>query len=129
MPATYITYSGSGKQVFGTRRKASRTLPQEIVLDEACLRAFGDFIVPGAIWRTLVHLNVWIEPVLLGEWIALMQQYALRQGRALAYDTAARALAWLDPVRDTRLARERALALIEAGNAVRCVWSNQPLTP
>jgi hypothetical protein len=128
MPATYITYPGSGKQVFRTNRKATRMQGQELVLDAPYLFAFGDFIVPAAIWRTLVHLNVWIEPVLLGEWIALMQQYALRQGRALPYDAAARALTWLDPVRDTRLARERAITLIEAGSPVRCVWSNQRLT-
>ena len=128
MPATYITYPGSGKPVFRTNRKPFRMLAREIVLDEPCLRAFGVFVVPAPIWRTLMHLNVWIEPVLAGEWIALMQQYALRQGRTLAYDAAARALAWLDPVHDTRLARERALKLLE-GSAVRCVWSNQLLTP
>jgi SAM-dependent methyltransferase len=128
MPATYITYPGSGEQVLRTSRKALRIQGQELVLDEPCLRALGDFIIPAAIWRTLVHLNVWIEPVLLGEWIALMQQYALRQARTLAYDALARALAWLDPVRDTRLARERAIALIETGTQVRCVWSNQRLT-
>jgi hypothetical protein len=129
MPATYITYPRSGKQVFRPNRKAFRLQGEELVLDEPRLRAFGDFIVPAPIWRTLVHLNVWIEPVLIGEWIALMQQYVLRQGRALAYDAAARALAWLDPVHDTRLARERAIVLIEAGSPVRCVWSNQLLTP
>jgi SAM-dependent methyltransferase len=129
MPATYITYPGSGKQVFRSNRKSFRMHGEELVLDEPCLRALGDFIVPAVIWRTLMHLNVWIEPVLLGEWIALMQQYALRQGRTLAYDAARHALAWLDPVHDTRLARERAVALIEAGSPVRCVWSNQLLTP
>jgi SAM-dependent methyltransferase len=129
MPAHYITYPGRGEQVFGTRRGSYRISPTAISLDEPFLRAFGEFMVPAHLWRTLARLNVWIEPVLLGEWIALMQQYAASQGRHLPHDALARALAWLDPVRDTRLARERAIELIAAGETLRCIWSGKVLSP
>jgi len=129
MPAHYITYPGRGEPVFGTRRSAVRVPSGAISLDEPCLRAFGEFMVPAHLWRTLARLNVWIEPVLLGEWIALMQRYAESQNRHLPHDALARALAWLDPARDTRLARVRATELIAAGETVRCIWSGKELSP
>lgn len=128
MPAHYITYPGRGDQVFVTKRSPVRVSPAVVVLNEPFLRSFGDFAVPAPVWRTMGRLNVWIEPVLLAEWIALMQQYASSQGRLLPHDLLARALAWLDPIRDTRLARERIDELIAAGETIHCVWSGKPLS-
>jgi len=128
MPATYITYPGQDRKIFITRRRSARWQGTDLVLDEPRLRALGDFVVPASIWRTLTHLNVWIEPVLLAEWIALIQQYARNQGRELSYDTLAHALTWLDPLRDTRIAREQAIALIGKGEALHCIWSGKRLS-
>jgi len=129
MPARYITYPGRSDPVFRVRRGGIRVAPAPIMLDEPTLRAFGSFDVPAHVWRTLAHLNVWIEPVLLGEWIMLMQRYGSSQGRELRHDSLARALTWLDPARDTHLARERAAQLIESGETVHCVWSGRALSP
>ena len=129
MPARYITYPGRAEQVFRTKRTGVRVSAAAVSLDEPFLRAFGELTVPAQVYRTLARLNVWVEPVLLGEWIALMQQYAQGQGRHVQYDALKQALAWLDPVRDTRVARERALNLIAAGAQVRCIWSGKALSP
>lgn len=128
MPANFITYPGRAQRVFLTTRRAFQTNGDAIELNELCLRACGDFIVPAGVWRTLKRLNVWIEPVLLGEWIALMQQYGCAQGRRLEHADLARALTWLDPERDTRLARRRALELMSAGGELHCVWTGRALT-
>lgn len=128
MPANFITYPGRTERVFLAKRSAFRTTGDAFELNEIGLRAFGDFVVPAGVWRTLKRLNVWIEPVLLSEWIALMQQYGRAQGRQLAHAELARALTWLDPERDTRLARERALELMGAGRELRCVWTGRALT-
>jgi SAM-dependent methyltransferase len=127
MPAHYITYPGRDEPVFRTTRRSMRIPDGLLALDEPLLRSFGDFLVPSNVWRTLARLNVWIEPVLVGEWISLMQQYSAKQDRRLAHDTLARALVWLDPERDTRLARERAFELINLGEPLSCVWSGRPL--
>jgi hypothetical protein len=48
-------------------------------------------------------------------------------GRTVAPGEVEQALTWLDPVRDTRIARDVAQRLIEAGMPVRCVWSGARL--
>jgi len=128
MPANFITYPGRTERVFLAKRIAFRKASDVFELNEVSLRACGDFVVPAGVWRTLRRLNVWIEPVLLGEWIALMQQYGRVQGRQLEHAELARALTWLDPERDTRLARERALELMSAGRELHCVWTGRVLT-
>ena len=98
------------------------------MIDEPFLRAFGEFLVPQHVWRSLCRLNVWIDPVLVSEWIALMQGYAGAQGRGFSHDSLAGALRWLDPERDTRLSRERAVALMDEGTRLSCVWTGARLT-
>jgi hypothetical protein len=73
------------------------------------------------------HLNVWIEPIIIGEWARLMQAYGAGQGRSLSMDELDRGLVWLDPIRDTRLARTIASGLLAQGERVFCVWSGKRL--
>ena len=54
---------------------------------------------------TVRHLNVWIEPVIVGECARLMQGCGVRQGRSLPMDERYPSLTWLDPARDTQLVR------------------------
>jgi hypothetical protein len=84
--------------------------------------------VPSALWVALQRYTVWIEPAIEAEWARLMKRFAEGQGRALDPLTLAQAMAWPDPERDVRAARERALALLEV-NELRCVWSGKRLSP
>jgi hypothetical protein len=58
-----------------------------------------------------------------------MQGYAATQGRTVEAGAVAAAMTWSDPVRDVALPRTRALALMEGGAAVHCVWSGKRLAP
>ncbi len=126
MPATFLTYA-DGRPILPTR--AGRTPPASprIVVDGDFLRAYGELWVPNHLWLALRRLNVWIEPMLVAEWIRLIQNYAERRRRPLASDDVAAALRWFDPVRETQRARARALALLEKGQTIRCVWSDERL--
>ena len=56
-------------------------------------------------WRTLQRLGSWVEPVLVNEWARLVRAYGERMGRMISLGEVEGALAWLDPARDTQLAR------------------------
>lgn len=97
-------------------------------MDEVYLSGFGELLVPRHLWRALRRFDAWIEPALIAEWVRLMKGYAARQGRRLADGAIARAMTWSDPSRDVRIARERALRLMER-EPLRCVWTGRPLSP
>ncbi|TGD94580.1 hypothetical protein EU555_32015 [Methylobacterium nonmethylotrophicum] len=123
MPANYITFPNSDARVF-TAAPATPARPgRELTLDGEVLRAFGTLTVPGHVWRTLQRLGVWVEPVLVGEWSRLMRAYGERMGRPVGSGEAEAALAWLDPIRDTQLARIVAQRLLDQGRQVTCVWT------
>jgi SAM-dependent methyltransferase len=125
MPTRYITHA-DGTPVFSAERRR-RSRPVNLRLDEPYLGSFGEFMVPAALWIALQRYTVWIEPVIEAEWARLMQDHAARQGRVIDRGALARAMAWPDPERDVRVARERALNLLET-TPLRCVWSDKPLT-
>jgi SAM-dependent methyltransferase len=126
MPATYMTYPNGGPVLPTTRRLARRT-PDEIVLDGAFLAGFGTLAVPRELWRALGRFSVWVEPALIVEWLRLMRAYAARQGRILDEGVLATAMTWSEPARDTALPREKAIALLQAGEPLHCVWSGRRL--
>jgi hypothetical protein len=126
MPANFTTYPGSDMRVFeavtgGMRPGAS------LVLDGQSLELFGSITVPGHVWRAMQRLGAWIEPVLVAEWARLTRSYATGQGRELPPGLVEASLAWSEPDRDVRLARDVALAAIERGERLQCVWSGQRL--
>jgi protein-L-isoaspartate O-methyltransferase len=131
MPARYITHA-DGTPVFSAALRpgatSRRARPAMLRLDDAYLSSFGEFYVPTALWIALQRYTVWIEPAIEAEWVRLMQRFAEGQGRTLDRAALARAMAWPDPARDVRVARERALALIETTD-LRCAWSDKRLTP
>jgi hypothetical protein len=59
-------------------------LVRELVLDPDYLKSFGELLVPEPIWRALTRFNVWIEPALVAEWIRIMKDYSIYQGRLVA---------------------------------------------
>jgi HNH endonuclease len=76
-----------------------------LALDGEMLGQFGSLTVPGHVWRTLQRLGSWVEPVLVNEWARLVRAYGERMGRMISIGEVEAALAWLDPARDTQLAR------------------------
>lgn len=127
MPAHFTRYPNSAKPVFDAAPTRAPRFGGEIVMDAQTLRAFGLMGVPGPVWRTLQRLGAWVEPVLVSEWARLIHGFGLRMGRAVAPGEAEAALHWLDPARDTALARDVSKRLMERGEAVRCVWSGSRL--
>lgn len=127
MPANFTRYPNSHVQVFGatTARSVAR---RELALDSDTLRRFGSLVVPGHVWRAMLRLGTWIEPVLAAEWARLIRGYGERSGLNLAPGEVEAALAWVEPVRDVRLAREAAVTQLASDRGLRCVWSGRPLT-
>lgn len=128
MPAHYITYPGSERQVFeAAMGRSGKRGSQSLLLDADLLWSFGTFRMPVNIWQALTRLNAWVEPALVAEWIRLMQRYLAGQGRAIAEDVIRSALAWLDPIRDTQEARQIAASLLQSGEDLQCVWTARRL--
>jgi hypothetical protein len=69
---------------------------------------------------------VWIEPVLVSEWVRLIESYC-NDGRSDTRTLAYSLLAWVDPARDTSFARAAVDRIRAAGKPVYCVWSGARL--
>lgn len=129
MPANFTRYPNSSTPIFQAAPTRAPRFTDEIVMDAETLRSFGSIAVPGPVWRSLQRLGAWVEPVLVSEWARLIQGFGIRMGRAVAPGEAEAALRWLDPGRDTALARDIARRLINSGQPVHCVWSGGRLGP
>lgn len=127
MPARFTRYPNAPSQVFTAVVGRTRRTPH-LALDSDTLAAFGSLSVPGHVWQAMQRLSAWIDPVLMAEWARLMRIYAERQGRHLTPGVAEAALAWVEPVRDVRTARDAALRFLHEERRLRCIWSDRPLT-
>jgi len=123
MPANFITCPNSVTRVFGAAPLRTPRFGDGLVLDSETLRAYGTIAVPGHIWRAMQRFGAWIEPVLTAEWARMMRSYGERMGSAVSPGAAEDALVWLEPSRDTGLARQVARTMLDAGRPVRCVWT------
>lgn len=126
MPANFTTYPGTEARVFLTAKGRTPQL-DVLVLDADSLSLFGTMIVPGHVWRAMQRLGAWIEPVLIGEWARMIRSYALGKGTTVPPGLVEAALAWVEPDRDVRVARELAIERIERGERLDCVWSGRRL--
>lgn len=126
MPAKYLRWPASDQSIFEIRSSRRTSTPSPLAIDTPFLWSFGELRVPLQIWQALTRYNVWIEPVLIAEWIRLMEGYA-GNGQPNVRQLAHSLLAWADPERDTRIAREAVARMRAAGKAVYCVWSGQRL--
>lgn len=129
MPANYLTYA-DGRHIFPTEyAQRPRIGPQDsLTIDEAFLWTYGTLRVPLHLWVTLRRLAVWIEPMLLAEWTALIEGYAERQERKVPLEKVSEALKWVDPRRDTVTVRQIVRRLIDQEQPVHCVWSGRKIT-
>jgi hypothetical protein len=126
MPAHYTRYPNSDRAVFDTNPARVKSSPT-VCLDVETLAAFGTLTVPGLIWRSMQRLGAWIEPVLLAEWARLIRGYAERMAEPLAPGIVEEKLVWLDPTRDTQLARAVARRILEEDGELICTWSGARL--
>ncbi len=126
MPVKYLRWPASDENIFHIRHQRRTSTPSSLRIDDAFLWSFGEFHVPFQIWDALSHFNVWVEPVLVAEWVRLMESYAGQLGPAIS-QAAYSLLAWADPERDTRFARAAVERLRTQGKSIYCVWSGQRL--
>jgi SAM-dependent methyltransferase len=126
MPANYLHWPASDNPIFEVTRRRMAPTPSPLQIDEAFLWSLGDFRIPLDIWQALTHYNVWIEPVLVSEWLRLMDSYSAR-GQMDVRTIGQSLLAWVDPVRDTTFARAAVERIRAAGKPVFCVWSGARL--
>ncbi|MFS2022945.1 methyltransferase domain-containing protein [Massilia sp. CT11-137] len=126
MPANYLRWPASDKPIFDVTRRRMVPTPSSLQIDEAFLWSLGDFRIPLEIWHALTHYNVWIEPVLVSEWVRLIESYC-NDGRPDVRALAHSLLAWVDPARDTSFARAAVDRMRAAGKPVYCVWSGARL--
>ena len=76
MPAKYLHWSASDQSIFDIVPQRGIATPLSLTIDTSFLWGFGELRVPLQIWQALGHYNVWIEPVLITEWLRLMEVYA-----------------------------------------------------
>lgn len=127
MPVQFTRYPNSETRVFEAASARAPRFGDEICMDAETLGSFGVIGVPGPVWRTLQRLGAWVEPVLVSEWARLIQSFGDRMSRPVAPGEAEAALQWLNPARDTALARDVANRLLAKGALVRCVWTGAQL--
>jgi len=126
MPANYLRWPASDNPIFEVTRRRMVATPAQLQIDEAFLWTLGDFRIPLEIWQALTHYNVWIEPVLVSEWVRLIESYC-HDGRPGIRTLAHSLLTWVDPARDTSFARAAVDRIRAAGKPVYCVWSGARL--
>jgi hypothetical protein len=127
MPMRFTTFPNASAPVFQAQGRPARIAAGPVVIDPAFLSQWGDFILPGALWRTMQRLGTWIEPVLVAEWARLTRAYGMRMGLDLPAGTVEARMAWQEPHRDVSLARATAAALQDKGYPLCCVWTGARL--
>ena len=126
MPARYLRWPASEQPIFEIVPQRRMATPSPLSIDAPFLWSFGELRVPLQMWQALGRYNVWIEPVLIAEWLRLMEGYA-GTSAADVRQRASSLLVWADPERDTRVARDAVARMRAAGKPVYCVWSGQRL--
>lgn len=126
MPAFYITYPNSRRQVFECKSFKVK-IPHAVHLNSDFLNQFGTFKIPREIWNALSRYACWIEPAIIKEWCALMSMYESNLGVRKSLDDYIQALAWLNVERDTNEVRVIVENLRAKGKKLYCIWSDEPL--
>ena len=146
MPANYITYPGSGEQVFKCERQTVRSNDKFWRIEKQTLTDFGVFVMPAAIWQCLGQYACWLEPVIINEWARLMRGYEAKNkdykykipqwavsGQHVADQSPnlkkdyCEALKWDEGRHDTGQVRKRVQELQQDGEPIYCVWTNAKL--
>ena len=126
MPVKFPHWPASDENIFRIKHQRRTSTLSFLRIDDPFLWSFGEFHVPLPIWDGLGQYNVWVEPVLVAEWVRLMESYAGQLGPVIS-QTANALLAWADRERDTKFARAAVERLRIQGKSIYCVWSGQHL--
>ena len=124
MPAHYITFPGSDRQVFQADVQRTRIKPGPVMLDRETLAQFGRFRVPASLWDCCSRYACWLEPAIVNEWADLMQGYG---GVRYSGDVFHAALRWEEGRRDTSPVRRLVEQRVHDRQDTRCVWSDSSL--
>ncbi len=124
MPAKHITIPGSSDHVFHVETKRT-TLNTSFRLDNEFFSSFGFFNIPVNVWHTLSNYSVWIEPVLVNEWVKQMSGY--RKNQAFSTSDFLQALVIPDTKHSTQSVSQRVKELLSK-HRVPCIWTDKPLT-
>ena len=122
MPAHFITFPGSSKQVFDCEYRSPGKPGESISLSLEYLSKFGVFRVPAQLWQTLGQFACWLDPVILREW----RQLTIGWGWDGVKDVSRiddQAFEWGEARRDTTLAFSRAQEMKKEGFPLHCTWS------
>lgn len=123
MPVNYITYPGRNDQVFHCEKESGRTNNVKYwQIDKESLGKFGVFKIPAEIWQCMGQYACWLEPVIVNEWVKLMQAYQTHYDDSVYY----KALQWDEGRRDTQPARNRVQEL-QQKKQIHCVWTDKRL--
>ncbi len=79
MPAFYITYPSSKRQVFECASFKVK-IPNTVHINPDFLGQFGTFKIPLEIWNAFSRYACWIEPAIIKEWCDLMSTYEAKLG-------------------------------------------------
>ncbi|MCY4662870.1 MAG: methyltransferase domain-containing protein [Acidobacteria bacterium] len=128
MPVRYMTYPNEKRSILPVQSGVGAMHSTAMVrLDDSYLASFGTMRVPTHLWAAVQRFTAWIEPAIQAEWMRVTRSYAERQGRSIDNSQLTSAMAWEDPRRDVRAARERAAHLLSA-RQLHCVWSGKRLS-
>lgn len=123
MPAHYITYPGTGKQIFEAQYRSPGRGSRAIRLNNEFFAHFGSVRVPVPLWQTLGQFGCWLEPAIINEWLNLMRGWNRYIGEHDRMQ--AGVFRWGDEARFTRLVRGRLDRLTAAGDRVVCTWTGR----
>ena len=124
MPCKYISLPNSDTQIFHVNYSSVRA-NDSLFLDGQSLSLWGEFILPESIWLALTRYACWIEPVLINEWVNVMQYY--KGNEAFGREDLRAALNWADPKRSTEKVRQRVESLKGTTQTPICVWTQKQL--
>lgn len=93
---------GRDQSIFEIRSLLRTSTPSPLLIDMPFVWNFGE--LPLQIWQAPTRFNVWIEPFSF-EWVRLIEGYAGTEQTNVRLP-AHSLLAWADPERDARIARD-----------------------
>jgi SAM-dependent methyltransferase len=126
MPVRYITLPNTDTPVFSVEQFRNKLPKDQLSLNADYMASFGTFSVPIKVWESLTRFSVWIEPVLVSEWINTMVSYEGNRVKNFTKLDFINALNWEDPERSTARIRSKVLAL-SIHQSLYCCWSGKKL--
>lgn len=119
-PVAYLRYPGSDEPIFSVSRNIQNVRNVKSgSIDIEFLKSIGHFTVPRKIWEFFIGYSIWLEPVVIQEWVDLMIGYnpSMQDQRLELYDY----LEWPEAERTTIQARKRYLELVQK-TPLKCMW-------